>query len=70
MKYVYKNNKTGLYFSMESLSDIDDIQNALIIYDDEIWSYLAYHYSKIPYEKEIQEIRKLKLQKINNEAYL
>jgi len=53
MKYVYKNNKTGLYFSMESLSDIDDIQNALIIYDDEIWSYLAYHYSKIPYEKEI-----------------
>lgn len=64
MKYVYKDNKTGLYFNFDG--DTNNITAALIIYDDEVWRYLSYHYSKVPYDKELQNIRKLKLKKINN----
>ena len=78
MKYVSKNNKTGLYYSSYDYSnngkmrEIDsDIENAKISeltieeYEYKL-RYIKRCYIMVPYNQELQEIRKLKLQKLQN----
>jgi len=66
MKFIYKHKKTGLYYIWLE-NDTNNISLA------SVYGYYQFSknadqniYNRISYNKELQNIRKLKLEKLNN----